>query len=77
MKCIKKNEKVMKVPEDIAESKVNKSGWQYCPKSEYKKSTDKEVIEKPRSVASDKPKKAKKKKPESEDAIEKMIKKKD
>lgn len=66
----------MKVPEHIAEAKV-KNGWQYCSKSEFKKSEDKEVIEKPRAVASDKPKKTRKKRQAEDDSIDKMINKKE
>jgi len=55
MKCIKKGDKVMRVPEHVAEERVTQ-GWSYCPRSEWKGGT-KESINKPASVASDKPKK--------------------
>ena len=56
MKCIKKTDKVMRVPEHVAEERI-KQGWAYVPKSDWKKTGSKETIEKPKEVASDKPKK--------------------
>jgi len=36
MKCIKHGDKIIRVSDKEAAIKV-RSGWQYCPKSEYKK----------------------------------------
>lgn len=66
MKCIKKSEKVMRVPEHVACEKI-KQGWSFCSKSEFKKTADKEVIHRAEPVASDKPKKNKKQKKQRND----------
>lgn len=80
MKCIKKDGKFSKVPEHIAETRVKKDGWFYCPKSEFKKSTDKEVINKPQAASRPKSTKIKKSKKQVEDQmddVDKLINKKD
>ena len=82
MKCIKKDSKVMRVPEEVAKKNVL-AGWVYCPKHEFKKSSDKEVVHKPQPIITEKPKKYKKnsnKKQEVDnnmDEIDKLINKKD
>ena len=38
MKCIKKNDVITKVSDEEAHVKVNKHGWKYVPKSEWKTS---------------------------------------
>jgi len=75
MKCVKNGDKVSRVSEEIASKRVDQ-GWKYCPKSAFKKATTKEMIEKPVAVKSDKPKKVKKQRQDSEDAIDKAINKK-
>lgn len=37
MKCIKKHGKIKRVKDDVAHSLVMDDGWEYCPKSEWKK----------------------------------------
>lgn len=36
MKCIKRGDKIIRVSDEEAVIKI-RDGWQYCPKSEYKK----------------------------------------
>lgn len=36
MKCIKKHGVIKRVQDAIAATLVNKRGWEYCPKSEWK-----------------------------------------
>jgi len=78
MKCIKKENKFMRVPEKMAEAKI-KDGWSYCSKSEFKKSEDKETIHRPQQEARVRVKKVKKsRKPaESPDAVTALINKKE
>ena len=40
MKTIKKDEDILRVSNKDAEEKVKNEGWNYCPKSEYKKVRD-------------------------------------
>jgi len=69
MKCIKNQDKYMKVSEDMATQKV-KDGWSYCPKSEFKKAhkadqSSCQVVAKPKQNTNfNKPKKVKKPKKE-------------
>ena len=76
MKCIKQADKYMRVPEKMAVEKV-KAGWLYCPKSEFKKATNKQVVAKPQDEVrqSKGRKKAKKVKVEATDPVDKMIEK--
>lgn len=65
MKCIKKAEKVVRVPEDVAAQRV-KQGWAYCAKSEFKTGGNKaESIEKPVAEKREGPK-VKRKRPNKE-----------
>jgi len=44
MKTLKKNKDVVRMPDNLAESLVKKNkGWNYCPKSEWKKQQAKET----------------------------------
>jgi len=36
MKCVKKNETIKRVKNDVANIAVEKDGWSFCPKSEWK-----------------------------------------
>jgi hypothetical protein len=45
MKCIKKDKEIVRVSDKKAVSLVN-SGWDYCPKEEWKKATRKKPSEK-------------------------------
>ena len=36
MKCVKKDEKVIRVNDEEARKLVESKGWKYCPKSEWK-----------------------------------------
>ena len=36
MKCVKKDEKVIRVEDEKARKLVEFEGWKYCPKSEWK-----------------------------------------
>ena len=79
MKCIKKADKVMRVPEHVAEERI-KQGWSYCPKHEWKKTGIKETIAKPVAVANEsgKPKKKRTRKPvEDSNMVDKAINKKE
>ena len=77
MKCIKKADKVMRVPEHVAEERI-KQGWSYVPKSEWKGSGAKDTIAKPVAVASDKPKKKRTRKPADDtDMVGRAMNKKD
>lgn len=37
MKCIKKGTQILRIGDKIADKKVEKEGWKYIPKSEWKK----------------------------------------
>ena len=37
MKCIRKHGEIRRVKDKEAIEKVTKHGWEYCPKSEWKK----------------------------------------
>jgi hypothetical protein len=67
MKCVKNGDKVSRVSEEIASKRVDK-GWKYCPKSEFKKSTQKELIEKPAAVKREGPK-TKRQRPMRDDTV--------
>jgi hypothetical protein len=41
MKCIKKGEKIQRVPDIQAHELVENKGWNYCPKHEWKEQTQK------------------------------------
>ena len=36
MKCIKKDEVIKRVKDDVAKLKVEENGWSFCSKSEWK-----------------------------------------
>ena len=46
MKTIKKNKELKRVKDDIAEQMVRNEGWKYCPKSEWKDSKPRPIIQK-------------------------------
>ena len=64
MKCVKKSDKVMRVPEQRAKELISQ-GWSYCPKSEYKGSSNKELVEKAAPIKREGPK-VKRKRPNKE-----------
>ena len=72
MKCVKLADKVSRISEEMVSKRIDK-GWKYCPKSEFKKATNKESIEKPVAVRAEGPKKQKKQRPAKEDAIDAAI----
>ena len=45
MKCIKKNDEILRVKEDVAETRVLNEGWSYCSKWEWKESNKPKVKE--------------------------------
>jgi hypothetical protein len=75
MKCVKLGDKVSRLTDEMAATRIAK-GWKYCSKTEFKKTTDKEVIHKVVNTKSDKPKKVKKQRPQKDDAVDAMINKK-
>jgi hypothetical protein len=44
MKTLKKGKKVVRMPDDLAAKLINKNkGWEYCPKSEWRKQQAKKL----------------------------------
>jgi len=72
MKCVKHGDKVSRLSEEMASKRVDQ-GWKYCSKSDFKKATNKEIIEKPVAVKIEGPKKQKKQRPQKDDAIDAAI----
>jgi len=45
MKCIKKNGEIRRVRDPLARIEVALEGWEYCPKSEWKETKNKDKDE--------------------------------